>query len=475
MIRVALAVSALALMASPALAQATTKVPRPPAETPQAANTGFWERPNLVGDLGGVRTRLSDAGITVNLVEQSDLHGNTTGGLKQGATYGGLTTLTVQLDTEKAGLWAGGLFNVSGLQIHGHNLSQYYLGSLQTASGIEALPTTRLWEIWYQHSFWDGAFDVKFGQQSIDQEFMTSAHGAIFINTAMGWPLLPSVDMYAGGPTYPLSSLGIRLRGTPMQNVTLLGGVFQDNPPGGSFYNDGQLRGSTRWGGNFNLRTGALFIAEAQYALNQPLPPGAPADAPKPTGLPSSFKIGAWYDTAAFPDQRLDTTGIPLASTASNGNPKMRKGNYSVYGVADQGIWRPAPDSPMLVSLFARAMGSKGDRNLVDFSVNGGVTVKALIPGREGDTLGLGFGAGTIGSSARQADRDRVTFGGASPVRSNETFIEVTYQAQVTPWLQVQPDFQYVVRPAGGVPNPYNPTRRIGDEAVFGVRTSITF
>jgi porin len=367
------------------------------------------------------------------------------------------------------------LFNISGLQVHGRNLSQYYLGTLQTASGIEAAPTTRLWELWYQHSFLNGAFDVKLGQQSIDQEFMTSANGAIFINTAMGWPLLPSVDMYAGGPAYPLSSLGVRFRGTPAQNVTLLGGVFQDNPPGGPFANDSQLRGSTRWGGNFNLRTGALFIAEAQYSLNQPPPAGAPADAPKFNGLPSSFKLGAWYDTASFPDRRLDTAGISLASAASNGVTKARNGNWSVYGVADQGVWRPAPDSPMLVSLFARAMGSTGDRNLIDFGVNGGVTVKALIPGREDDTLGLGFGFGSIGSSARQLDRDLVAVSGPRPIRSNETFIEVTYQAQVAPWLQVQPDFQYVIRPAGGVPNPYNPARRLGDETVFGVRSSITF
>jgi porin len=474
MICVRLVACVFFLMTGQAFAQAPTAAPAP-NEKPPAVNTGIWERPNLLGDVGALRTRLSDAGITANLVEQSDLHGNSSGGLKQGATYGGLTTLTVQLDTEKAGLWAGGLFNISGLQIHGRNLSQYYLGTLQTSSGIEALPTTRLWEIWYQHTFLNGAFDVKLGQQSVDQEFMTSSNSAIFVNTSMGWPLLPSVDMYAGGPAYPLSSLGIRFRGTPANNVTLLGGVFQDNPPGGPFANDSQLRGSARWGGNFNLRTGALFIAEAQYALNQPLPPGAPADAAKPTGLPTSLKLGAWYDTAGFPDQRLDTGGIPLASPASNGNPKLRDGNYSVYGMVDQGIWRPAPDSPMLLSLFARAMGSTGDRNQVDFSVNGGVTVKALIPGREDDTLGVGFGVGSIGSSARQADRDRIALGGPSPVRSNETFIEVTYQAQVTPWLQVQPDFQYVIRPAGGVPNPYNPARRLGDTAVFGVRSSLTF
>jgi porin len=77
----------------------------------------------------------------------------------------------------------------------------------------------------------------------------------------------PDCRPYAGGPAYPLSSLGVRLRGEPIDSITMLTGVFQDNPPGGPFNNDSQLLGPTRYGANFNLRTGALFIAELQYAL----------------------------------------------------------------------------------------------------------------------------------------------------------------------------------------------------------------
>ncbi len=111
-------------------------------------------------------------------------------------------------------------------------------------SGIEAAPTTRLWEVWYQQAFLDGRMDVKIGQQSLDQEFITSQGSALFLNTMMGWPMVPSADLYAGGPAYPLSSLGVRLRARPTEDLTVLGGVFQDNPPGGPFNADGQLLGS---------------------------------------------------------------------------------------------------------------------------------------------------------------------------------------------------------------------------------------
>ena len=64
------------------------------------------------------------------------------------------------------------------------------------------------------------------------------------------------------------------------------------------------------------------------------------------------------------------------------------------------------------------------------------------------------------------------------PVRSTESFIELTYQAQVSPWWTIQPDFQYVFTPGGGVQNPDAPAdvnARMHNEAVLGVRTGITF
>jgi porin len=433
----------------------------PPPAPAEPAPTGIWERANLFGDPAGLRSKLADAGVTLTLIEQSEVLGNSSGGFKQGATYDGLTTLTVQVDTQKAWGWEGGTINLSALQIHGRNLSQYYLGNLQTVSGIEAQPTTRLWEAWVQQAFLDGKFDVKIGQQSIDQDFMVSANSLIFVNTAMGWPLLPSVDMYAGGPAYPLSSLGVRLRGNPMENVTVLGGVFQDNPPGGSFYGDTQFLGTSRWGANVNLRTGALFVGEAQYGLNLP---STDATAPKPTGLPTSVKIGFWYDTGRFPNQTTDTLGNALGAANSNGIAKQISGNYSAYALVDQGIWQPSADSAQLLSLFARVMTAPSDRNLVNASINAGVTLKAPFAGRDSDTLGLGAGYGAISHTTP-----------ATPHRTGETFIELTYQAQITPWLQIQPDAQYIIRPAGGVPNPYAPASLLKNEAVFGIRTNITF
>jgi porin len=60
-------------------------------------------------------------------------------------------------------------------------------------------------------------------------------------------------------------------------------------------------------------------------------------------------------------------------------------------------------------------------------------------------------------------------------VRHSETYVEVTYQYQLRPWWQLQPDVQYVFMPGGGVVDPQDPTQRIRNELVLGLRTNILF
>ena len=470
------AVAAVLFWAAPALAQ-TTSTDQGATSQPQSppAPTGFWERSNLLGDMGGLRTVLANDGISLGLQNEAELFANTTGGIKRGAAGAGLAMLSIGLDTQKAFGWQGGTFNVSGLWIYGPDFSEGYLGNLQTASSLTAAPSVRLWELWYQQAFLGGKMDVKIGQQSIDEEFITSQGSSLFLNALMGWPMLPTADLYAGGPAYPLSSLGVRLRGEPLNGVTILGGVFQDNPPGGPFNVDGQLRGATRYGVNFNLRTGALMIAELQYAVNQPGASGSAAT-PSSSGLPGTYKVGAWFDTAKFPDQRFDDTGLSLANPLSTGNLRLHEHNYSFYAVADQTVWQAGGKDPRAIDLFVRPMFAPTDRNLIDFSINGGATLKAPLPGRDNDTFGVGFGVANVSPRASALERDIAFFSGAyAPARGAETFIEVTYQGQVTPWLQVQPDFQYFWMPGGGVADPVSPSRRIGNAAVFAVRTTVVF
>jgi len=159
---------------------------------------------------------LARLGMTLTIADTEEIIGNASGGTGKVWVPEGLTTATLQMDTQRAFGWYGGLLNASGLEIHGGNLSEKTLQTLQTASGIEADPTVRLWELWYQQKFLDDKVDVKVGQQSLDQEFMVTQNGSYFVNTMFGWPMLPSADLPGGGPAYPLSALRARAQPRPL-------------------------------------------------------------------------------------------------------------------------------------------------------------------------------------------------------------------------------------------------------------------
>jgi porin len=449
--------AAIACSASPAFAEGDVDSDAPAA--------------TLLGDVGGLRPALARFGVTVGLSEISEWLQNARGGIKTGNRYHGLTTLTLGVDTAQAGMWQGGSFNVSALEIHGHQLSPKYIGSLQTASGIEAIGGPRLWELWYEQKLRDGAdeapyqgLSVRVGQQSLDQEFMVSEYAATFVGTAFGWPALPSADLPAGGPAYPLSGLGVRVRLALADSTRLLFGAFAGDPAN-TRTQDPQK--ANDHGTTFSLNGGTLYIAELQHSL----PVGE-------TGKAGTYKIGAWYHNQHFADTRFDTAGLSLADPSSNGSARQHAGNWSVYAVADQTVWQEGRNGSRALNLFARAMGAPGDRNLISFSANLGLTLNAPFAGRENDVFGVAVAYAKVGSHSRALDADTNAFAASRlPVRRDETFIEATYQFQITSWWQLQGVLQHTVRPGVGVVDPGDATntRRIPNSTVLGLRTTITF
>jgi len=433
--------------------------------------TGVSRSNYLLGDLWGLRPLLSRYGMSISVQETSEVLGNLTGGRAQGFRYDGLTQAALQLDTERAFGWHGGTFNASGLQIHGRNLSADNLLTLQTASGIEADRATRLWELWYQQKFLDEDWvDVKMGQQSLDQEFMVTQNGLLFINTMFGWPMLPSADLPGGGPAYPLSALGFRLRARPLDSWTFLAGVFSGSPVSTDL---GDPQKQNPSGTSFPWN-GTLAIAELQYSYPSL---GTMLYAGESEPVARTYKIGVWYDTKHFADQRFDNTGLSLANPASSGIPQPHRGDWAIYAVADQMFWQDPEELDRTLNFFLRAMGAPpDDRNLIDFSLNAGITMHEPFLHRDSDTFGIGMGYTHVSGRAAALDRDTAFFTGAfTPTRGGETFVEITYQYQATPWWQLQPVFQYVFNPGAGIANPNAPNERVKNEAVLGLRTNILF
>jgi porin len=408
----------------------------------------------LLGGLGGLRPWLAGYGARLELSEISEILGNPVGGVRRGAIYEGLADLGFGIDLRPRFHWPGAVF-ARAYQIHGRGLTANNLANLNTASGIEASRTTRLHELWYEQYVGDRV-RVRLGQQSAGQEFQISEAAQIFINGAFGWPTLASADLPSGGPGFPLGTPGVRLRVDPDPAVTLLAGAFNGDPAGPGV-GDPQRRDAS--GTAFRLDDGVLAMVEMQYK-------------PGKSDASGTYKIGAWVHTGRSYDQRFDSAGAPLASLASNGIARRYHSNFSVYATVDQPLSR-GPERGLTV--FARAMGAPGDRNLVDLYGDAGLVYTGPF-GRSEDSVAGGFGYARISSAARGFDADMAGLTGQRyRVRSAEGVLEITYRMQLTPWWQLQPDFQYILNPGGGAPDPNKAGRRVRDAAVFGLRTTVTF
>ena len=156
----------------------------------------------------------------------------------------------------------------------------------------------------------------------------------------------------------------------------------------------------------------------------------------------------------------------------------MLKGDFGVYSVFEQKIYRVPHDDDRGIGIFLRTSYSPADRNIVDFYADGGVEFIGLSDQRPKDKFGIAAAYARVSPWARALDLDfQQQAGPAWPVRSYEQLLTAVYQYEIRGGWTLQPNFQYIIHPGGGATNPLQPGagRKLGDAAVFGVRTVVKF
>jgi porin len=391
--------------------------------------------------------------------------GNVSGGLKQGAIYEGRLNLAVDVDLQKLIGLRDLTFHANMFQIHGDGLSRSNLQNFLVASGIEALPSTRLYEIWFEQK-WGNTLSLRAGQLAADTEFMNAKYTDVFINSSLGWPAITSVNLPSGGPSPPLTALGALLRANLTDNWTVSAAIF-DGDAAGPGPEDPQLRDNH--GVNFRINDPPLAIGEVQYIWN-----GKKGD----PGLDGKFKLGGWRHFGDFSDQRFTAEGASIANPFSSGMPANLSGNFAIYSVFEQKIYRVGGDDDRGIGIFARVLSSPSDRNLIDRYADGGIELIGLSDARPKDKFGIAAGYAHVSSRARALDMDFQQLMGPNwPLRRSETLVTAVYQYEVRAGWTLQPNFQYFVHPGGGATSPTGPQpgKVLKDAAVLGLRTVLKF
>ena len=446
-----LATAAVAsLFSSWAFSPANAGEPLPPTlePTPSALERYFMQD-YMLGDWGGLRTKLAENGVEFEFFYVGSMPTNLGGGIRAGTAYQHGFLAALDLDTEKLGLWGGGHFHVSGVSLEGRPFADTYVGDLNKTNLVDFPADTRLWQAYYEQSLFNKKLTVKAGLMSVDRDFITpelynSLASINFLNQTFFYPTMAfnlyDIPAFPTGnhslPSTPYAALGALIRWQPVDSFYIQAAIYDGNPDQSSSGTRLALRGEE----------GALMYYEAGFRLNQ---------GKDDRGLPGNYKIGGYYHTDEFYD--IKSTALSLVpSPIPLDTAKTHDGNYGLYFLAEQMLWREVGwDDPAQQGIvgFFRVATAPEDRNLAEFGIDGGLVFKGLIPGRDYDTLGIAGSYLKISDEVSRAQRQiNETFAGFAPpvVEADyEAVVEVNYKLQLAAWWTLQASLQYVMHPGG--------------------------
>jgi porin len=388
-----------------------------------AAEAPDWNADTLTGDWGGARTKLSERGVTLEIVLKADVLSNLSGGLKRGTKYMDNWDFKLKADADKLWGWNNTTAFLQLISNHGGKLNATHVGSFMGVDNIEVnTNTTKLFHAWLERSFFDEKFSVLAGLYPVDSEFYVTEATGVFLHPTGGMAAEVAQTGVSGPSIFPTSSFGVRAKWRPIPTfyaqAALVDGVpgNRNNPHGTHV--------------RFDRGDGTLAIVETGF---------------RPTEEISKYAVGYWRYTPRFAD--LD-----------DANP-LRHVSRGAYFLAEQTVYREKGDPSQGLALFFRYGVANGDVSRLDYSSSLGLRYKGLLPGRDEDEFGIGLTRGHAGAHYRQ------TF---ATQAANETALEITYRVKATSWLAIQPTVQRIVNP--GHNNP-----ALGNAWIAGARIEITF
>lgn len=154
--------------------------------------------------------------------------------------------------------------------------------------------------------------------------------------------------------------------------------------------------------------------------------------------LTGAYRVGMWYD--------------PQDKARFHGRSTKRD-DIGFYLSFDQFLYKENDSDDQGLGCFFRYGWADSDVSDIRCFWSTGLQYAGLIPGRDADVLGIGYANGKRGAdSGLTAEREQMW--------------EVYYNMEITPWLHVAPNFQFVQNPGC--------TADI-DAAVVGVRVHLSF
>ncbi len=397
----------------------------------------------ITGPWFGAREELFEHGIDLRGDYITESVGNASGGDKQDFTYTHNLGLQLVLDLKKLAKWPGATFRTKFSQRSGESLTKRIGNDFSVQQIFGGGQTHRLVNMHLIQSLFDDRINLSLGRIVFNDEFQHSPLNCQFVNNAFcGNPIAVFRNVADGVTAYPEATWGVRVRLRPSAHTYFMAAAYDGDPGQG---------GSNKHGTNLDFGDNGVFVAAE----------GGWVPARGLLGLPAAYKIGGWYHTGQFDDLVKDINGDNKLETGLRA--RRRRGNFGYYATVDQMLYRERGGSGEgLFFIASGTFGPDSDINIFPFFYTAGLIYIGPIPGRPDDKLALGATTGFYLDDLRDAQRDA----GVS-TQDEETVIELNYHMQITRFMYLRPDMQYVIQPNGN--------SEIDDALVLGFEFGVRF
>jgi porin len=119
--------------------------------------------------------------------------------------------------------------------------------------------------------------------------------------------------------------------------------------------------------------------------------------------------------------------------------PNREDSTWAMFYGFDQYLWHPGGDPKRGIGLFFNFGASDGEANPIKYSYSMGIGGNSVVPGRPGDSFGLGWARTEFSSDFLPFLRRQLDLG-----LDHEDAIEMFYNAAITPWLNASLDLQII-------------------------------
>jgi porin len=397
---------------------------------PDSDETGQGHQRHLFGDWDGERSRLLERGVRFDFQYVSDSLWNIESEQQDRLASFNRFRGTVDIDFGTLVGEQGLYFHATALWQGGGNLGAY-LGLLTSPSGLSSANTCRLDSWWIEKRWLDERITARIGQFA-GQDFYGAQHDATsFIFEPMGYAL---GNLFTDSESFdPPSTPAFELRFVPIHNLYVKSMVaaavrspFSQNPTG--------------LVPTFNGTP--VSVSEIGFS------PGKKASSVRAfdnvesrKGYSGLYQFGASYNPAKFTS--------PTSLTP-------RAGNYLLYWMASQALWRVDPKEAKGLDATLAYDWSPADINRNNTQLTAGLRFNEPLPLHIHNTMSLGYVRNSLSSQFLPR---------ATPAWKTENAVEFNTLLDPLPMLLVQPVIQYYANVGG----------RAQRSLVFGFRTKVEF